>query len=240
MAFKKISSPTLKELFINEMESMILSGELAIGERLPPEREIAQKMQISRSVVNDGIVEMARKGFLTIVPRQGTYVADYKTFGTIDTLVAIMKNGNVNNDYIRSVLELRMIFMDYALESAIKNLDEDGLNHLKEICFSFQNTVEPSQAAQIIYEFDHYLMTFSDNTILPLLFSSFRIPNTMLFERYFIRHGIKKMHQRNMMLLHYIERKDIVRAKETMQQSIQSVLHGKTEIYTDETKHLLL
>ena len=43
MEFKRIISPTLKELFIEEIETQILSGTLAIGEKLPPEREIAQK-----------------------------------------------------------------------------------------------------------------------------------------------------------------------------------------------------
>ena len=90
MEFKGIISPTLKELFIEEIETQILSGTLAIGEKLPPEREIAQKMQISRSVVNDGIVEMAKKGFLTIIPRQGTYVADFKKYATADILVSIL------------------------------------------------------------------------------------------------------------------------------------------------------
>ena len=104
MVFKKISTQTLKQLFITEMETMILSGELKIGERLPSERDIANKMQISRSVVNDGIVELSKKGFLTILPRQGTYVADYKNNGTIDILIAIMKNGKVSNEYIRSTL----------------------------------------------------------------------------------------------------------------------------------------
>ena len=60
--FKKLTAPTLKELFVQELEGLILSGELKIGQKLPPERELAQKMQISRSVVNDGVAEMARRG----------------------------------------------------------------------------------------------------------------------------------------------------------------------------------
>ena len=43
MEFKRIISPTLKELFIEEIETQILSGTLAIGEKLPPGREIAKK-----------------------------------------------------------------------------------------------------------------------------------------------------------------------------------------------------
>ena len=38
--FKKLTAPTLKELFVQELESMILSGELKIGQKLPPEREL--------------------------------------------------------------------------------------------------------------------------------------------------------------------------------------------------------
>ena len=234
MEFKKISSPTLKELFIEEMESMILSGKLAIGEKLPAEREIAQKMQISRSVVNDGIVEMARKGFLKIVPRQGTYIADYKNYGTIDILISIMKNGNVSNDYIASTLELRNVFMNLALESAIPNMKGEQIEALKEICSSFQHAKNAQEAANIIFEFDHTLMMCCENLLLPILFSSFKIPNVMLFERYFQRHGMEKMHQRNMLFLQCVERRDVEGAKEIMTASIQATLHGKTKIYTDD------
>lgn len=233
MAFKKISSPTLKELFIEELESMILCGELAIGEKLPPEREIAQKMQISRSVVNHGIVEMARKGFLTITPRQGTYVADFKKYGTIDILISFMKNGNVSNDYIRSTLELRDVFMNMALETAVPNISKEKMEILKQFCLAFHQASDPKDAANIIFEFDHQLMTSSTNLLLPILFSSFKTPNIMLFERYFKLHGIEPMHQRNMLLLQCIERKDIQGAKDIMSHSIHETIDGKTKIYSE-------
>lgn len=232
MEFKKISSPTLKELFIEELETMILSGELAIGEKLPPEREIAQKMQISRSVVNDGIIEMGRRGFLNILPRLGTYVADYKKYGTIDILISIMKKGIVSNEYIRSTLELRMVLMNLALETAIPNLTHEQLAVLKTSLQSFQHALSSQEAANIIFVFDHHLMSFSDNLLIPILFSSFKIPNIMLFERYFKLHGLEKMHQRNMLLLECIERKDVDGAKKILAQSIQATIHGNTEIYT--------
>lgn len=235
MTFKKISSPTLKGLFIEELESMILSGELAIGEKLPPEREIAQTMQISRSVVNLGIVELARKGFLTITPRLGTYVSDFKKYGTVDILISIMKNGNVSNEYVHSILELRDVFMNLALETAIPNITKEKMEILKETCLIFQHTTQLEKAANIIFEFDHHLMTLSDNLLLPILFSSFKTPNVMLFERYFKMHGIEKMHLRNMHLLQCIERKDIVGAKNVMAHSIHETIHGDTEIYTENT-----
>ena len=55
MEFSKLNAPSLKELFIQELETMILSGRLMVGEKLPPERELAESMQVSRAVVNSGI-----------------------------------------------------------------------------------------------------------------------------------------------------------------------------------------
>ena len=55
MEFEKLVSPSLKDLFINHIEAMILSGELQVGQQLPPERQLAQSMGVSRAVVNSGI-----------------------------------------------------------------------------------------------------------------------------------------------------------------------------------------
>lgn len=82
MLFKKLSAPSLKELFVAELEGMILSGKLEIGAKLPPERELAESMQVSRAVVNSGLDEMEKKGFLVVKPRIGTFVADYRKYGT--------------------------------------------------------------------------------------------------------------------------------------------------------------
>ena len=43
--FQKISSPSLRDLFVEQLEHLILSGKLKIGEKLPPERQLAEMMQ---------------------------------------------------------------------------------------------------------------------------------------------------------------------------------------------------
>ena len=91
MQFKKLSTPSLKELFVSELENKILSGELKVGEKLPSERELADSMQVSRAVVNSGIAEMEQKGFLIVRPRVGTFVEDYRKNGTLETFNSIMK-----------------------------------------------------------------------------------------------------------------------------------------------------
>ena len=107
MEFQKISSPSLRDLFIEQLEHLILSGKLQVGEKLPPERQLAEMMQVSRAVVNSGISELEKKGFLTVKPRSGTYVADFRRKGTLDTLIAIMNynGGRMRDQEIRSIFE---------------------------------------------------------------------------------------------------------------------------------------
>ena len=121
MEFKKLNAPSLRELFVNELQNMILSGKLEIGSKLPPERELAESMKVSRAVINSGIAELEKKGFLVVRPRIGTFVADYHRDGSLDTLVAIMNyNGGVlKNREVKSVLETRIMFMVEATRFAI-------------------------------------------------------------------------------------------------------------------------
>ena len=62
MEFQKLNAPSLKELFISELENMIISGRLPIGTKLPSERELASSMQVSRAVVNPVLPNLKRRG----------------------------------------------------------------------------------------------------------------------------------------------------------------------------------
>ncbi len=132
MEFQKISSPSLRELFVEQLEHMILSGKLAIGEKLPPERQLAESMQISRSVVNGGISDLEKKGFLVVKPRSGTYVADYRRNGTADTLLAIMNynGGKLRSEEIRSILEVRIALDTLAAELCETHITDDEIDVL--------------------------------------------------------------------------------------------------------------
>ena len=104
-------SRSLKAGFVEIMEAKIFSGELKPGDRLPPERELALQLGISRGSVNQGILDMARMGFLRIVPRRGTFVADYVRNATPETLAAIMSYDSalVDSALFKDLMELRIL-----------------------------------------------------------------------------------------------------------------------------------
>ena len=118
MEFAKLSAPSLKDLFVQQLQGMILSGALPVGTQLPPERVLAEQMQVSRTVVNSGLAELSGQGFLEVRPRQGTCVADYRRRGNLSTLIAIMqyKGGALGKEEIRSILEVRRALEELIIE----------------------------------------------------------------------------------------------------------------------------
>ena len=59
MEFQKLYAPSLKELFIKQLQGITLSEELPKGTHLPSEQELADQMHVSRAVVNSGLAELA-------------------------------------------------------------------------------------------------------------------------------------------------------------------------------------
>ena len=109
MPFQEISSPSLRKLFVQQLEGLILSGELRPGDRLPTERELADEMNISKTVVHEGLRELHQLGFLQVESRKGVTVADYAQTGSLETLMAIMDyhGGLPDKKTASSILDLR-------------------------------------------------------------------------------------------------------------------------------------
>lgn len=233
MQFEKLNAPSLKELFIQQLETMILSGKLPVGEKLPAERELAQTMQVSRAVINAGISELARKGFLTIKPRVGTFVADYRRNGTIDTLISIMNyNGGIlRDDEIRSILELRLGLDALAVHLCIPKITDEELKTLKEKVNSLLIAKTPEEASVVAFSFQHEIACLSGNTLMPLIFSSFRSPVITLWERFCRLYGIQALYENTLNLYQCIEEGDLSKAIKWLNTSLNETIHGNRPIY---------
>ena len=135
MGFTKISNLSLTDLFVQQVENMILSGELQVGEKLPPERELAIRMGVSRPVISAGLIELEKLGFVEILPRQGAYICDYRRKGTVETLVAIMRynSGTMRKTEVKSLLEVREQLECLCSRLVIENASDEELQALEGI-----------------------------------------------------------------------------------------------------------
>ena len=238
MEFEKLISPSLKELFISNIEAKILSGELPVGQQLPPERQLAQSMGVSRAVVNSGIVELENRGFLDVRPRVGTFVADYRRAGTMETLKSIMtyNRGRLRNEEIRSILEVRDALDKLAVADIIPHVTELDNMLLLEKVEAIRQASDNRQAAEAAFAFQHELAMLSGNTLLPLIFRSFYSSVLVLWERFCALHGIDTLYQTSCRLCGHIRDKDIPGAVAWIDYCTRETISGSRCIYYPRRK----
>lgn len=210
MQFQKLSAPSLKDLFISELENKILSGELKVGEKLPSERELAASMQVSRAVVNAGIAEMEQKGFLVVKPRIGTFVEDYRKNGTLETLVSIMKynGGNLAKDEVKSVLELRIVLVNLATSLCIDNASEMEMLGLNVYLHKISHSATNEDLIENTFALYHEISFISKNALLPLFFVSFKDLVCRLWLRYILNYGAEALIKSNTLLVEKLIARD--------------------------------
>ena len=188
-----IEAPTVKELFIKKIAGMIISGELAPGEKLPSERELAAQARISKSAVHFAMAELERLGFVETRARQGTFVSDYTKTGTIETLNMLMsysRESFLDRSRMEDMLEMRMAIEGKALDVLAETLTPDSMNTLEEDVERSAEIAATSTDIRALavsfFDFHHDICFLSGNFILPLLFNSFRLV-TLSYWEYAIR-----------------------------------------------------
>ncbi|MDP4031827.1 MAG: FCD domain-containing protein [Pseudorhodobacter sp.] len=76
MPFQKIQTGKLSQSVVSQIELLILRGILRPSEKLPPERELAERMAVSRPSLRDAIADLESRGLLVRRPGAGVYVAE--------------------------------------------------------------------------------------------------------------------------------------------------------------------
>ena len=188
MAFREIVAPTVKELFIQQLEGMILSGELRPGDRLPTERELADEMKISKTVVHDGLRERHRLGFLNIASRRGVTVADYAQTGSLETLRAIMDfhGGIPDAKTAGSILQLRYYLEGPAMEELAARHTAADMAALRALQRQAEQAAQESvdTLAEALFRYHRGITFLGGNTITPLIFNAFATVNLEFWKEY--------------------------------------------------------
>lgn len=99
-----VRNKKLAEVIAGHLERMILEGALRPGERLAPERELSERLEVSRPSLRDALDLLVAQGLLRTEP-SGTYVSDFLAPLTHPLAVLMQSNEEVTGDY----LEYRML-----------------------------------------------------------------------------------------------------------------------------------
>lgn len=205
-----IETPTVRQMFMERIVGMIVSGELKPGDKLPSERDMAAQAKISKSAVHFAMVELERMGFVKTILRQGTYVRDFTRTGTAESLnlLTSTKNFHYTPDAVRDIIEMRDAIESAALERLADNLTDEAIQAFRDDIAQAKAIVEQGKArgdatddkpvftgpgdyphldvqklARAFFHFHHDLCVYSGNFVLPLIFNTFKDSTSYFWEQ---------------------------------------------------------
>lgn len=129
MSFERVEYRRLYEDVIEQIETMIATGKLCPGDRLPPERELAEQIGISRGTLREAFRILERQGAIETRPGGGR-------------VIRMMPHGSSERDEIVAILQSAatadLLVAREAVETAIVELacsqaSEDDLQAIEEI-----------------------------------------------------------------------------------------------------------
>ncbi len=123
MPYHKITQERLPDAIARQLESLILEGVLRPGEKLPPERELAQELEVSRQSLREALQKLEASNLLETRHGGGTYVRSVIASALTDPLVDLFhRHTNAAFDFIEFRYNLEGIGAYYA---ALRGTDMD-------------------------------------------------------------------------------------------------------------------
>lgn len=236
MKFNEIVAPSMKELFISSIESMILSGKLEIGDKLPTEREMANQMKVSRSIVNLGLNELHNKGFIRVVSRHGTYVDDYIRNGTIETLMSIINyNGGIfDKKTFYSLMEFRLINEGAGAYLAALNRTDEDIKQMEQLYEEMVASDSIEEISDKLFAIHHAIFYATRNYIYPLVHNAFKNVSVVLTNTLFNHFGVEEITKEIKKVIELIKAKDGDKAKLAMEDLINMGIKRLEESYFNQ------
>ena len=107
MEFKEITPVRLYESAIEQIMNLIKNDKLKPGDKLPPEREMAEKLSISRGSLREAFRVLESRGLIKSKPGGGRYIREIRKNGHNSTENIIL---SLEKSSILELLEAREMF----------------------------------------------------------------------------------------------------------------------------------
>lgn len=166
--FKALKKDSRTDLIVGEIKSAILSGKYRIGDRLPPERELALQFEVSRTSVREAVKILSAYGMLRAVQGDGLYVTDCFTENMFEFLGY---GGFLTADNYRPLYQARLVIETGSLMTALESVTDEEIQALETCVAASVRETDVMELQAIDARFHIMLVQFSRNPILTGMYS---------------------------------------------------------------------
>jgi GntR family transcriptional repressor for pyruvate dehydrogenase complex len=131
-----LSKTRLHEGIMEQLKDKILRRELLPGDKLPPERELADQLNVNRTTVREALHKLESIGLVEIKHGNGVFVKDYRESSSLELAKQILfLDGRLNLDILKNLLDLRKLIVPEMCYFAALNRSDQDLQDLEHIVF---------------------------------------------------------------------------------------------------------
>jgi GntR family transcriptional regulator, transcriptional repressor for pyruvate dehydrogenase complex len=214
----------LGEQVARQIQEMILDGRLPVGSQLPPERELAEKFGVSRTVIREAIKVLSERGLIEVVPGRGSFVTLLDAASAAFNLGLLVKaHGASLTQFheIRSVLEVA------ATGLAAERATPEDLTRLREMADRMDGYLSTDAQEEFVdadVAFHSFLADASHNPLFQVVLSPIiDILAEIRRVTYHIADSPRRGQGFHHRILACIERADVEGARETMTEHMVQV-----------------
>jgi GntR family negative regulator for fad regulon and positive regulator of fabA len=149
----------------------ILDGTYAIGSRLPPERDLAAQLGVTRPTLREAMRHLEQEGWLRVQHGKPTIIQDFWHEGGLGVLTRIIGHrGAVHPDFITNLLEFRLLIAPTYTRAAVA-----AQPLTLQACFADRPLREADAAAYAVFDWklQRTITAASGNVIFPLILNGF-------------------------------------------------------------------
>ncbi|MCM2563088.1 FCD domain-containing protein [Lutimaribacter sp. EGI FJ00015] len=166
MPFQPVQPEKLSTVVTRQIEKLILRGILRPGERLPSERELAERLGVSRPSLREAIAELQDKGLLSTRAGAGIYVADVLGSAFSDALIQLFAE---HDEAVFDYVSFRRDMEGLAAERAARFASDTDLKVIQTIFDKMEAAHQhrdPTIEARLDADFHLSIIEASNNVIM--------------------------------------------------------------------------
>lgn len=156
----------LYESIVKQIQKLISSGTLKPGQKLPPERELAEELGVSRTSIREALRALEMMGYLEsrVGVGGGTYIKEV----TFSNIISPFSQTLLQNDaFIVELLEVRLVLEIEVVRLAAMRRDEEDLKKLQDAIDQMEAEIERGETGLAgDNAFHQILADASDNRVL--------------------------------------------------------------------------
>ena len=149
---------------IDSIRAMIRSGDLAPGERLPPEQELAERLGVSRGSLREAVRALSQINVLDVRRGDGTYVTSLAPERAVVGMVFAVELLQAKD--LEEVVEVRQLLLPPAAALAAQRVTDEQLTEMHAVIDQLDRATDPDEIAQLHDRFGSLVYDATGNETL--------------------------------------------------------------------------